>query len=517
MIQSAKTTSFGGFLRRGRFIVLISFAGLLGGCSHWDSFLDPSVVGAWERTPTKVPILERIATIEDEPDQFVDYSDIRPDDLIPEAEPYRLGPGDSLVVTVYDLVIPNQPQIEARTIDQLGFIEFPQLGRMYMTGLTEEQARQAIAAESSRFIDDPLVSVSLQSRRQQAFHLMGGVRSPGPYGIPSSDYRLLEALIAAGGMSESAKYVHVIRQVPLTRDASGAAPADIPEGDRGPTPSGEELLDIIDDLSGKGGSGTLPTRPAERLESFSSQPATGLQPSGDREPMIDLLESPQGRNTPGNASGIRSPQTTPTIGGSRWVFLNGEWVMATSMSSVSDGISAPGPVDPMAGIDKLVTQRVIRVRSAPLLAGDARYNIVVRPGDIIRVPLAEAGNIYIDGEINRPGVFQLPQTGRLTLMRAITAAGGLGNLAIPERVDLTRMVGDNQQATIMLDLRAIGQGTQPDVYLKPDDRINVGTNFWAFPLAVIRNGFRASYGFGFLLDRNFGNDVFGPPPTSRIR
>jgi hypothetical protein len=51
----------------------------------------------------------------------------------------------------------------------------------------------------------------------------------------------------------------------------------------------------------------------------------------------------------------------------------------------------------------------------------------------------------------------------------------------------------------------------PDVYLKPDDRINVGTNFWAYPLAVVRNGFRVSYGFGFVLDRNFGDEVFGPP------
>ena len=44
----------------------------------------------------------------------------------------------------------------------------------------------------------------------------------------------------------------------------------------------------------------------------------------------------------------------------------------------------------------------------------------------------------------------------------------------------------------------------------PADRDTMcGTNFWATPLAVIRNGFRASYGFGFILDRNFQGDVFG--------
>ena len=35
-------------------------------------------------------------------------------------------------------------------------------------------------------------------------------------------------------------------------------------------------------------------------------------------------------------------------------------------------------------------------------------------------------------------------------------------------------------------------------------------------LAVVRGGLRATYGFGFLLDRNFGNDVFGAPPTNRF-
>jgi hypothetical protein len=72
-----------------------------------------------------------------------------------------------------------------------------------------------------------------------------------------------------------------------------------------------------------------------------------------------------------------------------------------------------------------------------------------------------------------------------------------------------RMVGGDRQATIRLNLRAIAEQTQPDIYIKGDDVLNIGTNFWAQPLAVLRNGFRASYGFGFVLDRNFDEAVFG--------
>ena len=98
----------------------------------------------------------------------------------------------------------------------------------------------------------------------------------------------------------------------------------------------------------------------------------------------------------------------------------------------------------------------------------------------------------------------------------MAAAGGLNQLAIPEKVDLVRIVGRDREATIRLNLAAIRQRTEPDLYVKPDDHIIIGTDFWATPLAVIRNGFRATYGFGFLLDRNFGNDVFGAPPSSRV-
>lgn len=479
----------------------------LGGCTHWDSYLNPSVVGYWENTPSSVPILERIAMIEDEADQPVSFSPIAPGDLMPEPDDYKLAPGDSLAITVYDLVTQGAPMTELRVIDQTGYIEYPQLGRFYVIGLTEDEFRRVLEDRTREFVDDPLVSVSVQQRRMQAFHLYGNVRTPGPYMIPASDYRLLEALIAAGGIGETVRYVHVIRQVPLTKATRPDSPTRTTPSTT-PPPRGEDLLDMIDDLSG--GRGTLPTRSAETLPGLT-QPA---QDGGGRAPVVDLLDPATDRRAPLVEIDSGSPVG---VSSSRWVFLNGEWVMTTGVARVATSRGAGGVTSDqyleVAGT--LMTQRVIRVPLKPLLSGDARYNIVVRPGDIIRVPLPESGVVYIDGQVNRPGVFNLPGVGRLTLTRAITAAGGLGGLAIPERVDLTRVVGENQQSTIMLNLRAISQGTQPDVYLKADDRINVGTNFWAFPLAVLRNGFRTSYGFGFLLDRNFGNDVFGAPPTNR--
>lgn len=486
---------------------IAALVGVVGGCNTIDSFMDPSVTGRWERTPTKVPILTHLAAIEDADVQYVEITSISPSDLLPETEAYRVGAGDYLNLTIYDLEERGRPSLFQRAVDQNGYIEISLLGRIFVNGLTEAEVGEAIAARMADIIRDPQVSVVVAQRRQQVFHLMGAVQQPGPYQIPASDYKLLQALVAAGGFPQYIDEVYIIRQVPLTPEAAGripetpsdvAGPAVKPTNPNGPSDQdAEDLLDVIDDLSSPS---VMTVTGADAL--------LPMQP----EPIIDLIPPADTGDEPRDERSTVGDPDAPAQG-PRWIFRDGEWVRVQQAAPEAP-TPETAPPDPMAGAADLVTQRVIRVPLAPLVAGDARYNVVVRPGDVVRVPAPPVGNIYIDGQIARPGTFQLPPYGKLTLTRALTAAGGLNGLAIPERVDLTRMVGPDEQATIMLNLRAIEEGTQPDLYLKPNDRINVGTSFWATPLAVLRNGLRASYGFGFILDRNFGNDVFGAPPSN---
>ncbi|MBX3317666.1 MAG: polysaccharide biosynthesis/export family protein [Phycisphaeraceae bacterium] len=473
---------------------------LLGGMSgcETDSFIDPSVVGRWEHTPTTVPILERIAAIEDPRTELVEYTEPTGDDLRVDADDYRIGPGDALDLVIFDMIVPRQPDGYQRIVDSRGNIDLPQLGSISVNGMTADEVVRAIQERMRPFVGNPLATVNVANPRQMTFNVIGAVRNPAPYFMPSRDYRVLEALTAAGGFPETTPYVYVIRQVPLSASASAGARAgssNAPERTSVPTfQSGEDLLRVIDDLAGGADSPSVGASAPARV------PSGGLD-----EPPIDLVDQ---RSTP---SGAGAPTATPvTTGtGGNWVYLNDRWVQVQALQPEGGLQGESGP--------RLVTQRVIRVPVKPLLAGDARYNIVIRPGDILRVPSPDTGIVYAAGQVARPGVYQLPDAGRLTLTRLIDAAGGLGALAIPDRVDLTRMVGQDRQATIRLNLRAIAEGTQPDVFLRADDRVNVGTNFWAFPLAVARGGFRVTYGFGFLLDRNFGNDVFGPPPTSGNR
>ena len=151
--------------------------------------------------------------------------------------------------------------------------------------------------------------------------------------------------------------------------------------------------------------------------------------------------------------------------------------------------------------------RLIKIPTDKLLAGDPRYNIVIKPGDTIFVPVDIVGEFYIMGNVNRTG--PIPLTGRpMTLKQAIVAAGGLGPLAWPKRCEVIRRIGRKKEEIVMVDLDKIFNGEQPDFFIKPHDTINVGTHATARWRAILRNAFRATYGFGFVYDRNFADRDF---------
>lgn len=559
------------------------------GCES-DSFIDPSVLGRWEFTPTKVPVLERIASIEEAKGDLVEHSAPTPEDLYTDPRDYRVGPGDALRIEIYDFVQSGAPpELFERVVDPIGMIELPQLGRLFVSGKSIEQVRDTIVDGMKKFIAEPLVGVDIRELRQQTFTMVGAIERPGPYFIPSIDYRLIEAITAGGRIDDSTKEVFIIRQVQLDERAMsprdtrrsplpGSGPSRPASNGSSPTPveppkSGESLIDLIDQLSTPGnppagqpgqaqprpqGEPPVPMPDAPPPQNPTPTPAPAQAPAPTQAPApVPMPDSPSPKPnepatppvdlpSPGMMTGYSSGPvlarrenrfadepssgrgTSPTIDlpdpsrvakpapgagepQSSWVFIDGKWVqLATTASGRAESKS-----DLPAEQRRVVAQRIIRIPFQQLIQGDSSLNIVVRPGDIIRIPSMPRGEVYIAGQVNRPGVYNLSETGRLTLLRAVTSAsGGLSNLAIPERVDLIRVVGDGQQAMVRLDMRAIAEGTQPDVFLKADDMVNVGTNFWAFPLAVIRNGFRANYGYGLVIDRNFGSDIFGVPPEA---
>lgn len=237
---------------------------------------------------------------------------------------------------------------------------------------------------------------------------------------------------------------------------------------------------------------------------------------------VQVIVTDEGSRLPRALEPSDRPVTTQggPDGGGDWTLRDGKWVRVEQggLQTVKPPTAAApaGPAQP-SGIEKLpieaqweqaIQTRLIRIPADKLLAGDQRYNIVIKPGDTIHVPVDIIGEFAIMGNVNRSGYVDI--TGRpMTLKMAIAAAGGLGPLAWPKNVEVVRRIGTAREQIVMVDLDRIANGEQPDFFIKPNDLINVGTHPTSRWRAVLRNAFRATYGFGFVYDRNFADIDYG--------
>ncbi len=238
---------------------------------------------------------------------------------------------------------------------------------------------------------------------------------------------------------------------------------------------------------------------------------------------VDPRKPPGSRAPLESRRPVEESPTAPAEGQIEWIFQDGKWVpVQVGPGKQAEPVIKVAPEQqlPPPSIEKRPTMefaqegeetRLIRIPADKLLAGDPRYNIVIKPGDTIFVPVDIVGEFTIMGNVNRTGY--IPLTGRpMTLKQAIAAAGGLGPLAWPKRCEVVRRIGRNKEEIVMVDLDKIASGEQPDFFIKPHDQINVGTDATSRWRAILRNAFRATYGFGFVYDRNFADRDFG---TSR--
>jgi polysaccharide biosynthesis/export protein len=160
--------------------------------------------------------------------------------------------------------------------------------------------------------------------------------------------------------------------------------------------------------------------------------------------------------------------------------------------TVLQGVSLAGGLSPMADGDNGFVMRGgrrIPINFTRLLQkGDVSQNIPLEPGDSVVVPVADS--VYVHGEVKTPGAIKA--TSDLTVMRAISQAGGFTPLAATNRVEILRGEGEKKDR-IKIDLdkvragaagstswwdtfRAPGQKApedNPDVRLMPNDIIFV--------------------------------------------
>jgi len=519
---------------RGGLLAPMILAFLTVGCSSsspglFNSWLDPIAVGNFTREGTLE--IRTSLSIQDTSWGIPGASEPTPDDLAPHPEEYRFTAGDAMAIRIFELFASNTEAMLQPTIDEVGNIRLPLVGTVLVTGLTarelEDELKDILAQKG--IIQDAQVVVEPLIRRHNTYTVFGATGGPNIYPLPMPDFRLLDALSISGGLAEQVLDIYVFRDEPVEPEAPGPveralelegleeppAEGDAQEPEAAPTyltgGLGEPFAGLGDWQQPPPAGGGAPAGNTAAQQPPPSQPAT------DRETQ-DLLEAvaPGQEAWPEVATQPAAEEAAPAR--SRWVFLNGKWIEVQPEAAeeaapppgsewAEEAIEAP-PDLPQPAVDwdsvaGETTRRIIHVAADALRNGDPRYNIVIRPRDTIRLQVGEIGEYYMMGQINRPGIYSL--SGReLTLKAAIAGAGNLGALAWPERCTVYRRLGDREEM-IQVNLNRLFSGDDPDFYIRKNDLILVGTHPAAIFLAVLRNAFRITYGFGFVYDRNFAD------------
>ena len=314
----------------------------------------------------------------------------------PRGEQFILGPDD-----VISLAVANHPEMssDGLTLSSTGRVALPVLGPLTIKGKTLEQARAAIATAYKSQLREPKVSITLVRARPRQATILGAVARPGAVDLQPG-WRVSEVLASAGGLN-ALEPEEV--SATLKRLSGPVVPLDIATIYRAPENLANPRVAVGDVIS------VVPI------------PLVNVTINGDV-------------GTPGPQSSRRAPHLLAALGRA------GDLKMAPEDTDIT-----------------LLRGGDISALDVAAAAADPTgpENVELRDGDLLSVQGVRIKvNVLSDTNlVKSAGLYTLE--GRSTLMRAISAAGGLvgsagrisasvrrGNQVIP--VDLARAVYDPQ-------------------------------------------------------------------------
>ncbi len=173
-------------------------------------------------------------------------------------------------------------------------------------------------------------------------------------------------------------------------------------------------------------------------------------------------------------------------------------IPAFAPMSLFDALSAAGGLKPDAShsisiLRKGVDQPLLVVlNSNP--ANAINQNVPLYPGDRVIVP--RTGVVYMVGAVLHSGAYPITPDTPLTLIQAVTLAGGIGYQAAASDTRVIRTTGTTRRE-IRVNLSKVMAGKQADPILQNDDIVMVPTN--AMKAAIKGGGIGIAIGLLYLI------------------
>ena len=321
---------------------------------------------------------------------------------------YRLGPGDEVVIDIWGA---SQNTIRQQ-ISPDGTINLEQLGPVFLSGMSIERAQQYLTGELRKIYSDQSnqIRVTLGNTRTIQINVMGEVIQPGTYAL-SAFSTVFHALYRAGGVSD----IGSLRNVKVSRGGQTVATVDV--------------YQFI--MQGK-------TRDDIRLEEG------------------DVIIVPAYEELVQITGNVKRPM--------RYEMKKGETL--STLLKYAGGFTSDAYTKSL---------RIVRQNGKEYQVNtvdDTDYSVCqLHDGDVIT---AEAildrftNKLEVRGAVYRPGIYELG--GKLNTVRELVEkADGLMADAFTGRAVLYRERENKTREVKQIDIRAIMNGSQPDIPLQKND------------------------------------------------
>jgi protein involved in polysaccharide export with SLBB domain len=308
---------------------------------------------------------------------------------------------------ILDITVFDAPELNRSVrVTSGGEVSLPLLGPVRAAGLSARELEMSLEIRLRReFMKDPHVGVFVSTVESHPISVVGAVKKPGVFQVrgPRS---LLEVISMADGVNDDAGDTVLIER----------------------------------------GAGLHPEiQAAEAGAASAAERASPSTPPND--PTAANADSDHGKNL-----GDAAPNGAPAA-------------LASSSTAIAP---AAGPASVPASADADDSDDVVVVHLDGLVqSGDRKYNVMVFPGDIVKV--TRAGIVYAVGEVHKPGGFVMKNNEPMTILRVVALAEGLTNVAARSQARILRTDENGKRVEVPVNLAKVFSGKEPDQQLKASD------------------------------------------------